>query len=123
MRKAVIISLAFLILTSSVGVTISRHFCGDELKHVAFNSKPDKCCEMDMPMDCCHDETDHYGIEDEFQLTKFKINFIHSFVFINDFTFILHKVVESPVLGFAHIIKKPPLDRPKIYIEVESLLI
>ena len=69
MRKAVIISLAFLILTSSVGVTISRHFCGDELKHVAFNSKPDKCCEMDMLMDCCHDETDHYGIADEFQLT------------------------------------------------------
>ena len=123
MRKAVIISLAFLILTSSVGVTISRHFCGDELKHVAFNSKPDKGCEMDMPMDCCHDETDHYGIEDEFQLTKFKINFIQSFVFINDFTFVLYKVVESPVLGFARIIKKPPLDRPKIYIEVESLLI
>jgi len=120
-RKAVIISLAFLILTSSVGVTISRHFCGDELKHVAFNSKPDKCCEMDMPT--CHDVTDHYGIEDEFQLTKFKINFIQSFVFIDDFTFVLHKVVESPVLGFAHIIKKPPLDRPKIYIEVESLLI
>lgn len=124
MKKAGIISLTILILTSSVGVTVSRHFCGDELKHVSLNGRPDQCNDMkDMPMDCCHDETDHYGIEDEFQLSKFKINFIQSFVFINDFTFVLHKVVESPVLGFAHIIKKPPLDRPKIYIEVESLLI
>ena len=124
MKKAGIISLTILILTSSVGVTVSRHFCGDELKHVSLNGRPDQCSDMkDMPMDCCHDETDHYGIEDEFQLTKLVMKFTQPFVFINIFTFVLHKVVESPVMVFSNILKKPPLDRPKIYIEVESFLI
>lgn len=57
MRKFLNICLIFLLLFSTSGVAISKHFCGEILQKIAFKGEEKSCCEgQEMPEDCCKDE-------------------------------------------------------------------
>jgi hypothetical protein len=64
--------LALLILVSTVGITVSRHYCGNTLKSVSIILTPKPCC--DMPL-CCHDETLFLKIKDDFSVVSFPFDF------------------------------------------------
>jgi hypothetical protein len=57
----IILVLIVLLLTS--GVTITRHFCGNNLRSVAIMNTPPSCCDME---GCCHNETVTIVLEDDF---------------------------------------------------------
>jgi len=71
-RKVSNIIVIFLLLLATAGVTISRHYCGEELVSVSVFSKHDSCCDR---MDCCHDETFTLKINDDFSVTYFDFDF------------------------------------------------
>lgn len=63
LRKIANIVLAFLLLLSTAGVTISKHYCGGELKSIALDKNADKCCETP---GCCHNETTLFQLKENY---------------------------------------------------------
>lgn len=67
------ILLAILLLVTTMGMTVSKHYCGDSLKSVSLFSEPESCC--DLPTGCCHDESMIVDIQDDFSASVFHFNF------------------------------------------------
>ncbi len=65
-RKISNIIIAIILLVSTTGFTISKHYCGNELITVEINGEAESCC--DSP-DCCHTET---------QFNKLNVDFLGS---------------------------------------------
>jgi hypothetical protein len=57
------IIIAFLVLSTTTGFSISKHYCSNNLVSITINHEAESCCDMD---DCCHNETNHYQLEDNF---------------------------------------------------------
>jgi len=66
LRKVVHIVLSLTLLVSTTGFTITKHYCGDKVESVGVDSIPESCCEMG---GCCHNESTHYQVEDDFSIT------------------------------------------------------
>lgn len=64
LRKISHIILALFLLAATTGVTFSMHYCGGELVSTSIYKEAESCC--DGPCDCCHDETLHFQVEDDF---------------------------------------------------------
>jgi hypothetical protein len=71
-RKVSHIILAFMLLLTTVGLTISKHYCGDNLVSVSVFSEQESCC--DGP-GCCHNESFTVKVEDDFSATSFIYDF------------------------------------------------
>lgn len=65
-RKIAHIISAFILLVSTMGLTVSKHYCCSRLVEVSINMEAKKCCDAVGTSDCCHDETMHYQLDDEF---------------------------------------------------------
>jgi len=63
-RKVSHIVISLLLLTSTIGLTLSAHYCGEDLKSISVLADPESCC--DIPEGCCHDEADTFRIDDDF---------------------------------------------------------
>ena len=59
------ISVAFLLLISTLGVTINMHFCGNRLISSSVFSAPDACCNGNCGK--CHNESQNIRITDAFE--------------------------------------------------------
>ena len=74
MKKIAIILLMFLYLIPAIGVTVSAHYCGGQLRSVSFNPFDTKhkcpCGGKKMPKDCCKDDITTFKLEDEQQKTQ-----------------------------------------------------
>ena len=66
------IVISLLLLTSTMGLTLSAHYCGDNLKSVSVLADPASCC--DMPDGCCHDEAETYRVEDDYAASSFQFD-------------------------------------------------
>ena len=64
-KKLVNISLTFLLLATTTGFTVSGHYCGDNLVSVAINKNPKPCCDNEQG-NCCHNESEHYQLKEDF---------------------------------------------------------
>jgi len=56
--------LAGIILFSTTGFTLSKHYCGNKLISVEINDKADDCCNGAMD-NCCRTETTHYQMKED----------------------------------------------------------
>jgi len=66
MRKTVSILLVAILLTTTVGVAIKKHFCGGHLVDIAvFSNASCNCDDKDMKEDCCSDEKATYRLSVE----------------------------------------------------------
>ena len=87
------LTLAFLVLFSTMSFTVEKHFCGDFLIDVSFTGKTEGCA-MKMEKtaqtkkkNCCKDEVQKIEGQDELQLTSLdkitfeKEQFLVAFVF------------------------------------------
>ena len=54
---------ACLLLVSTTGFSLSRHYCGEVLVEVAVNRQAETCCS---DPDCCHTETEFYQLDEDF---------------------------------------------------------
>src|SRR6056297_1320461 len=57
------ISLSLLLLISTVGFAVSKHYCGDALVDVTYNENADDCCDDGA---CCHNETLLYQLDEDY---------------------------------------------------------
>ncbi len=126
MRKIVNIFLVFLLLFSTTGIAVSKHFCGEILQSVTINSDKDQsCCDsQDMPEDCCSSEL---SLEkaDEVQLSQLHYKFAPSsyiipYIASQVYNFSSKQVeVDIPVALF----NSPPLIDQEIFILDQSFLL
>jgi len=73
LRKVTHITLVFLLLATTMGVTFYKHYCGQNLESVSINSLPKSCC--DGSCNCCHNESFSVKIHDDFSVSAFSFDF------------------------------------------------
>lgn len=115
-----------MILMSTIGMSVSKHFCGEYLMQKSIIVQVDPCCDSEqMPEGCCHDELDNYSVEDDFQLTEITYNQelipINSYIFTNILQ--LSTPMDNVVFNAALKESPPPIPDTEIYIQVQSFLI
>lgn len=71
LRKTSIFLLIGLLLTATIGVGVSRHYCSGELRNVTLYSIKTKCCGENARMSagCCNDEHEYERVEDNFAVS------------------------------------------------------
>ena len=57
------IIISLLLLVTTTGVSISKHYCGDNLINVALFVEAESCCD---DSDCCHNENEYFQFKDDF---------------------------------------------------------
>ena len=67
LKKISHISLSLLLLISTVGFAVSKHYCGDALVDIAFNENAENCCDTGS---CCHNETQLYQLDEDFSMPQ-----------------------------------------------------
>ncbi len=126
MKKLIHIGLALLLLLSTTGVSISKHYCGDMLRNVSLYAKVDSCDdEMEMPVDCCKDITNHFSVEDDYRFQQTILNLDRPATMVNfiAYLFIPQLYIEKKNESSWLTQNPPSLFEPEIYIRVHSFLI
>ncbi len=67
------IVISLLLLTATMGITLSAHYCGEDLKSISVLADPDSCC--DISVGCCHDEADTFRLDDDFAYSSLDFEF------------------------------------------------
>ena len=62
-RKISHIIISFLLLISTTGLVITKHFCSGEMVSVSVFHEEEPCCGMN---GCCHNETLTYQVKEDF---------------------------------------------------------
>ncbi|RXQ95918.1 hypothetical protein EO244_06340 [Ancylomarina salipaludis] len=73
LKKISHIILALLILVTTMGMTVSAHYCGGKLKSVQVLTTSDSCCGV--ACDSCHNEIIQVKIKDDFSISSFTVDF------------------------------------------------
>lgn len=124
MRKYLHILLVFLLLVSTAGVAVSKHYCGNTLQKISIDSEVNSCCGEEMRTCPCNSETAHYKVDSDFQTVQFDLDtFQPIFLFSINFLFSRFSTeVEQKKLISAY--NSPPLSEPSsIIIKVQSFLL
>ncbi|MCF8229040.1 MAG: hypothetical protein K9G58_13315 [Bacteroidales bacterium] len=72
MKRTFSIGLAFLMVLSTIGITIHKHYSHGELYSVALFGNADPCCEMDCG--CCYEESETYRLTEEFITSSYELD-------------------------------------------------
>ena len=72
LKRIAHISLIMLLLLSTSGITVYKHYCGNTLMGSSIVLKPKGCCKPQCK--CCHDETKYLKITDTFESQKASLN-------------------------------------------------
>lgn len=64
LKKISHIILSVLLLTATMGMAISKHYCSGDLISAKLFTEAESCC--DGPCDCCHNENHFYQVQDDF---------------------------------------------------------
>jgi hypothetical protein len=66
LKKASHIILSLLLLVSTTGLAISKHYCCGELISTSLFVEADSCCDSD---DCCKNETEVFQLDEDFSVS------------------------------------------------------
>jgi hypothetical protein len=117
LHKVFSISLALIVLCSTVSFTVEKHYCGTKLVDVSVFSEADKCkmeafeieSEKTTKKPCCKDEVDMLQGQDELIVKTFSDLDIDQQVFLSSFTYSYLNLFESlPQLVVPHKNYSPP---------------
>ncbi|RLD57563.1 MAG: hypothetical protein DRJ05_09510 [Bacteroidetes bacterium] len=73
LKKVSHIIISLILLVSTTGLTISKHYSMGELFDVSFIGEADSCCPV--PCDCCEDEFEFHRLEVEFVGSDIEVSF------------------------------------------------
>lgn len=90
LKKLSHIILSVMLLVSTMGVAISKHYCGDSLISTSVFTEAESCCG---DSDCCHNEISFFQLDEDYSLSS-----------ISEIPF----VAEVDLIGFSLLIN--PLD-------------
>jgi hypothetical protein len=65
-KKAGHIVLSLLLLLSTTGLVLSKHYCGGELISTSLYAEADSCCDSG---DCCKNETEVFQLDVDFSVS------------------------------------------------------
>ena len=65
-RKIAHIILALLLLITTTGFSISKHYCGSRLIEISINLEAEPCCDYVGTSNCCHNETEYFQLKEDF---------------------------------------------------------
>jgi len=107
LKKISHIILAFVVLITTMGMTVSAHYCGGELKSVQVINESDPCCGDSCGS--CHNEIIKMEVEDDFTIQIINLDFTQDFSFLPAFIqlLIVPTFTEEIVQVTYH--KPPPL--------------
>ena len=113
----IVMSVALLI--STMGFTVSKHYCGSDFVDFTINTEAETCC--DMGAGCCNTESEHYQLEEDF-VGQFIVNEFQNFdtdlLFLISFTTISLELNEEIILETEFTDLSPP---PKIQTTLSLL--
>jgi hypothetical protein len=78
LRNVINIIMVCLLLISTTGLAVSKHYCDNELISVELNNEADPCCEDGT---CCHTETQFLQLDKDFLAVAPQINLEHFYAF------------------------------------------
>ncbi len=64
LRKISYIVLAIFLLVSTIGITISMHYCGGKFVSLSITTQAKSCCDTDCG--CCENKTLHFENQDDY---------------------------------------------------------
>ncbi|MDB4584061.1 hypothetical protein N9164_12975 [Draconibacterium sp.] len=67
LRKTSHIILSALLLFATVGLAISKHYCGGDLVSTSFFKEAKSCCG---DSDCCHNESAFFHLDEDYSLAS-----------------------------------------------------
>lgn len=111
LRKIGHIALIFLLLLSTMGITISKHFCNDKLISQGITSSISSCCGGDdSSCQMCHTEHIKLKVEDDFQDSSDIFDFQQIALNINFvYTLISSELRSEELVEFPRLESPPPL--------------
>jgi len=83
------ISLSFLLLISTTGISVSKHICGNAIRNIALFHEADGCYEGMEDMGCCHNENEHHQVTDNFQKSALQLDLTFKAPFISLFSWLM----------------------------------
>jgi hypothetical protein len=105
LKKASHIIMSLLLVTTTLGITLNAHYCGNHLKSVSVLADQDSCCNI--PDGCCHDESETFRIEDEFASSS--IHFEPKLVLIQVLDYFIPSIEDLTATHFRiRVIEEPP---------------
>jgi len=125
-KKILPISLALLLMMSTIGITIHKHYCESTLVATSLFPSVEDACDSDMPMDAdtCKDDHQHYGVDSP--LVQLTLNYdlspsvewleIVQIIALGDFS---NNLINSKTLAEI----SPPPSEPDIYARVQAFLL
>lgn len=127
LAKILNIFLALLLLLSTSGVTLHKHYCMGRLKNIAVFQEAESCIAkmgMERAMDCCEDVKEELKVTD---LNKVSFGFsltpqLHLLAVIA-YIFIDWDLFSNVNRHFPYVNYKPPLIDPDITVLVQSFLL
>ena len=126
MRKILSISLALLLFTSTIGVTIHKHYCESTLVATLFIPSVEDACDTDMPMDedTCRDDLQFYGVDSPLVLLSLTYDLAPSIEWIENLQFILIEDYSDNLLNSKFLADiSPPPSEPDIYSRDQAFLL
>jgi len=101
------IALVVFMLVSTIGFSITRHFCGGELVDVRIAKEVDSCC--DMHDNCCHNESKAFQLDEEYN-SPVVIDYVDHFAFVVSEipSFIFSISLNEDLVASNHLIGEPP---------------
>ncbi len=120
LKKTSHIVLSLLLLISTIGLTISAHYCGENLKSISVINDPDSCC--DIPNGCCHDEAETFRVENDFASSSFLFESKLLVSLILDYSNSYIAELSAKIFPISSFIEPPPptikqvLSRIQVYI-------
>lgn len=76
LRNVTNIIMTCLLLISTTGFAVSKHYCGGNLVSVELKTEADPCCDDGM---CCHTETQFLQLDNDFLAVVTSINLKNNF--------------------------------------------
>ncbi len=127
MKKLLSISLAALLMVSTIGVTVHKHYCENVL--IATSILPhggEDACGPEMPMEegACSDEHQHYDVDSPIVSLVLNFEMTPSFDWMatSFFTLVSNQLEKNFTPKFYAEVNPPPSE-PNIYIRVQSFLL
>ena len=125
-RKLSAILLILMVLVSSIGITVHKHYCASFLVEASFIPHIEDACDDDMPMeeDSCQDRHEIYNVDSPIQLLSINFELSPSIEWIL-ISFFELRINEGDQFSKPILIAElyPPPSEPNIYTRVQSFLL
>ena len=126
MKKLLSISFASLLLVSTIGITVHKHYCDSTLVETSILPHGDDACDADMPMDhnTCEDRHDVYSVDSPLVLVAVGLDLAPAVAWVKIFrTSVTYSTINTSINSKLYADLPPPPSEPNIYTRVQSFLL